>query len=94
MTISERVDLVLRQQLGSAARWDLNTSLTTTLGFDAFDLVEFVLRLEKEFGIEIPDGDVLTDATAATSAELVWRPNMDRVADVVEYLTRRLQIDA
>jgi acyl carrier protein len=47
-------------------------------GFDSFSLLEFVLRLEAEFGIEIPDEDLDPD---------IFRS----INTVVAYVLRRME---
>jgi acyl carrier protein len=50
----------------------------TETGFDSFSLLEFVLRLEDEFGIAIPDGDLDPD---------IFRS----INTVVAYVLRRIE---
>lgn len=46
--------------------FDINESLYgTQSGFDSFALMEFILRLEEEFGITIPDQDLDPDIFAS-----------------------------
>jgi acyl carrier protein len=89
MLIRERVDAVLREQLGAGVEWDGETSLTngTGLALDSLDLVEFVIGLENEFRIEIPDDDLFA---TPTGRELHWRSGVDRVREVVAYVEGRL----
>ncbi|MDY4761299.1 acyl carrier protein [Streptococcus thoraltensis] len=58
-TIYETVVKVIRQKRQED---DLpvtpETSLRDDLGVDSIDLMEFVIALEDEFGIDIPDEDV------------------------------------
>jgi acyl carrier protein len=59
MLIRERVERVLREQLGLGYEWDDDTSLTADvnngLALDSIDLTELVMGLEEEFSIRIPD---------------------------------------
>ena len=56
--IFEKVKNIIVEQLGVA-----ETAITTEasfiddLGADSLDIVELIMALEEEFGIEIPDGD-------------------------------------
>lgn len=59
MQISERVDKVLRRQLGPHFQWDRHTMLREKPGLelDSIDIVELVMGLEEEFGVAINDSD-------------------------------------
>lgn len=57
-TIDQRVRQVIIEELGvDDAEITPSASLTGDLGADSLELVEVGLRLEEEFGIEIPDED-------------------------------------
>lgn len=85
MLIAERVDAVLRRQLGDGVEWDSRTSLTDQRGLalDSLDLVELVMGLEEEFGLEIPD-----DVIWATG--WVVSPRYETVGQLADYIDRRL----
>lgn len=51
------------------------TSLKDELGVDSIDLMEFVVNLEDEFSIEIPDDDIET---------------IKQLGDMLDYLEGRL----
>ena len=51
------------------------TSLKDELGVDSIDLMEFVVDLEDEFSIEIPDDDIET---------------IEQLGDMLDYLEGRL----
>ena len=52
-----------------------DASFVDDLGADSLDIVEFIMALEEEFGIEIPDEDVEKIVT---------------VKDVVEYISENI----
>ena len=57
--IFEKVKTVIVEQLGideSSVR--MESSFLDDLGADSLDIVEFIMALEEEFGLEIPDEDV------------------------------------
>lgn len=54
------------------------TSFKDTLNADSLDLVELIMALEDEFGLEVEDEDVDVIKT---------------VGDAVEYITNKLQIE-
>ncbi len=55
-TTEERVKNILVDQLG-VERQNIkpNASLVDDLGADSLDIVELVMAMEEEFGLEIPD---------------------------------------
>ena len=70
--VFEKVKGIIVNQLGVAdTSVTMEASFIDDLGADSLDIVEFVMALEEEFDIEIPDAD----------AEKVVS-----VSDVVEYI--------
>jgi acyl carrier protein len=74
MLIRERVDRVLREQLGPGIQWSGDALLTSRdgLDLDSLDMVELVMRLEEEFVVRIPD-DACDPVDELTVDELVAR---------------------
>jgi len=66
MTIEERVNAILVEQLG-VYETDVipEASLVEDLGADSLDMVEVVMAIEEEFNIEISDEDAEQVATVA-----------------------------
>jgi acyl carrier protein len=74
--IFEKVKTVIVEQLGiDEASVRMDSSFLDDLGADSLDIVEFIMALEEEFGIEIPDEDVEKIVT---------------VKDVVEYISENI----
>ena len=74
--IFEKVKTVIVEQLGiDEANVRMESSFLDDLGADSLDIVEFIMALEEEFGIEIPDEDVEKIVT---------------VKDVVEYISENI----
>ena len=74
--IFEKVKTVIVEQLGiDEASVRMDSSFIDDLGADSLDIVEFIMALEEEFGIEIPDEDVEKIVT---------------VKDVVEYISENI----
>ncbi|MCW5936867.1 MAG: acyl carrier protein [Fimbriimonadaceae bacterium] len=74
--IFERVKKVVCEELGvTEAEVKPEASFTEDLGADSLDVVELVMALEEEFGIDIPDDDV---------------PNLKSVGDAVSYIEGKL----
>ena len=71
--IFEKVKTVIVEQLGiDEESLKMDSSFLDDLGADSLDIVEFIMALEEEFGLEIPDEDVEKIVT---------------VKDVVEYIS-------
>ena len=74
--IFEKVKTVIVEQLGiDEASVRMDSSFLDDLGADSLDIVEFIMALEEEFGIEIQDEDVEKIVT---------------VKDVVEYISENI----
>ena len=73
MSVEQRVREIVAEQLERDANEVTNTSsLVEDLGADSLDVVELVMKMEEEFGIEIPDEE----------AEKIKTVN-----DVIQYIT-------
>jgi len=58
MTIAEKVKKMIVEQLGvNEAEVTPEAKFIDDLGADSLDIVELVMALEDEYGIEIPDED-------------------------------------
>ncbi len=74
MELFDKVKKIIVDQLGiDADKVTLEASFVDDLGADSLDLVELVMALEEEYGIEVPDED----------AEKIVTVN-----DIVEYLKK------
>ena len=55
-TVAEKVKSIIVEQLGvEADEVTPEASFTEDLGADSLDIVELVMALEEEFGLDIPD---------------------------------------
>ncbi len=58
MGVAEKIKGIVKEQLGvSEAEIKPEAAFVEDLGADSLDLVELVMAMEEEFGIEIPDED-------------------------------------
>jgi acyl carrier protein len=58
MAVEERIKEIIVEQLGVSADEAVNeASFIDDLGADSLDIVELVMAIEEEFGIEVPDED-------------------------------------
>jgi acyl carrier protein len=72
MSVEKKVKEIVAEQLGKGVNdITIQASFIDDLGADSLDIVELVMKMEEEFGIEIPDED----------AEKIKTVN-----DVVEYI--------
>ena len=77
MDIEAKVKELIVSQLGvDADKVTLEASFVDDLGADSLDVVELVMALEEEFGVEIPDESAEKIAT---------------VKDAVDYLTEHVE---
>jgi len=79
MELEQRVSEIVIEQLG-VSRDDIEaeSSFTDDLGADSLDLVELVMAMEEEFGVEIPEDD---------------SEKLQTFGDVVAYLREKLEAD-
>src|SRR3954463_9604853 len=74
-----RVAKVLTQSLGvDEGDIDPSATLQGDLGAESIDFLDIVFRLEREFGIKIPRGELFPDSIFADRADLV---DEERVTD-------------
>ena len=68
----ERVKKIIVEQLGvEADEVTLEAKFIEDLGADSLDIVELVMALEEEFGIEIPDEDAEKIVTVKDATEYI-----------------------
>lgn len=73
--LTERVNTLITDRLGVDRTVIVpEASLLDDLGADSLDVVELVMAIEEEFGIEVPDQDV---------------ENIRTVSDIVTYIEAR-----
>ena len=76
-TLEERVQNLIAESLGvNATEVVPAAAFIDDLGADSLDIVELVMAIEKEFGIEIPDDDAERIST---------------VKDAIDYISVRLR---
>lgn len=75
--IAERVKKIIKEQLMvEESEVTEDASFVDDLGADSLDIVEMIMEIEDEFGIEVPDEDAEKLAT---------------VGDAIKYIERRLE---
>lgn len=68
----DRVKHIVVEQLGvSADEVSPESSFVDDLGADSLDVVELVMALEEEFGVEIPDEDAEKIATVGAAVKYI-----------------------
>jgi len=76
MTVTEKVKKMVVEQLGvSEAEVIPEAKFIDDLGADSLDIVELIMALEDEYGIEIPDEDA---------------EKMETVGDAIRYIEEHL----
>lgn len=70
MDIQAKVKELIVSQLGvDADKVTMDASFVDDLGADSLDVVELVMALEEEFGVEIPDEDAEKIATVKNAVD-------------------------
>ncbi|MBB1523229.1 MAG: acyl carrier protein [Clostridiales bacterium] len=70
--IFEKVKKVIVEQLGvDEETVTLDASFLEDLGADSLDVVDFIMELEEEFGLEIPDEDVEKISTVRNAVDYI-----------------------
>ena len=72
MTIFEQVKKIVCEKLGvDESRVTENASFVNDLGADSLDVVEFVMEVEKEFKISIPDDEATKLTTVGDAVKYI-----------------------
>lgn len=72
MTTFEKVKKIVAEKLGvDEAKVAETSSFVNDLGADSLDIVEFVMELEKEFDIAIPDDQASKIATVGDAVKYI-----------------------
>jgi len=77
MAVEDKIREIIVEQLGVSAEEVVpEASFIDDLGADSLDIVELVMAIEEEFGLEIPDEDA---------------ERMQNIADAINYVEERTQ---
>lgn len=72
MDLAERVNAIVAEQLGVEKESLVpEANLLDDLGADSLDVVELVMAIEEEFGIEVPDEDAEKMTTVKDAVEYI-----------------------
>ncbi|HTO08207.1 MAG TPA: acyl carrier protein [Myxococcota bacterium] len=75
MAVEDKIREIIVEQLGVSAEEVVpEASFIDDLGADSLDIVELVMAIEEEFGLEIPDEDA---------------ERMQSIADAINYVEER-----
>ncbi len=78
--VTQKVNTIIGERLGvDVVSLVPEANLLDDLGADSLDVVELVMALEEEFGIEVPDDDV---------------ENIRTIGDIVAYVGSRVEASA
>jgi acyl carrier protein len=79
MNLEQRVSEIIVEQLGvSRDDIEVESSFVDDLGADSLDIVELVMAMEEEFGVEIPEED---------------SEKLQTFGDAIAYLKEKLEAD-
>lgn len=74
--IFEKVSKLISEQLDiSESRIDMDSDVIDDFEADSMDIVDLIMSLEEEFGIEVPDDDI---------------ENLRKVSDIVKYIEEKM----
>lgn len=76
MTFEKIADILAEQLDADRDAMTLDTKIAEDLGADSLDLVDLLMSVEDEFGIEIPDEDV---------------ENIQTIGDIVDYINEKVK---
>ena len=72
MSTFEKVQKIVSDKLGvDAAKVTKEASFANDLGADSLDIVEFVMEVEKEFNITIPDEEATKLTTVGAAVDYI-----------------------
>ena len=74
MTFENITEILAEQLDADREAMTMETKIADDLGADSLDLVDLLMSVEDEFGIEIPDEDV---------------ENIQTIGDIVEYINSK-----
>ena len=66
-------DMLAKQLKKDAAKITLETKIKEDLGADSLDIMEMLMNIEEDYGIKIPDEDIV---------------DFTKVGDIVDYLEK------
>lgn len=79
MTVEERViEIVCNQLSVSKEGVTRKTSFVEDIGADSLDIVELVMELETEFGIQIPDTDAEKIKTVGEAIDFIEKKRAEK----------------
>ena len=79
MAVEDKIREIIVEQLGVSAEEVVpEASFIDDLGADSLDIVELVMAIEEEFGIEVPDEDA---------------ERMQNIGDVISYVQEKTSED-
>ncbi|TCD45892.1 acyl carrier protein [Streptococcus sp. X16XC17] len=70
--IFEKIVATVKEQKGADFSVDLDTLLENSVAQDSVEVMEFVLTLEDEFGLDIPDAAIETFVTLSDVVDYVF----------------------
>ncbi|MDR1338264.1 MAG: acyl carrier protein [Rickettsiales bacterium] len=72
MSVFDKVKAIVVDKLGvEAGKVTMTAAFVNDLGADSLDVVEFVMEVEKEFGITIPDEEAGKMATVGDAVKYI-----------------------
>ncbi|HEM6372222.1 acyl carrier protein [Streptococcus suis] len=76
--VYQRVVAIIQEEKGDDFQVQEESSLADNIAADSVEIMEFVLTLEDEFGVDVPDAAIERFETLADIVDFIWSQLKER----------------
>ncbi|HEL2110678.1 TPA: acyl carrier protein [Streptococcus suis] len=76
--VYQRVVAIIQEEKGDDFQVQAESSLADNIAADSVEIMEFVLTLEDEFGIDVPDAAIERFETLVDIVDFIWSQLKER----------------
>ncbi|MDW8759644.1 phosphopantetheine-binding protein [Streptococcus suis] len=76
--VYQRVVAIIQEEKGDDFQVQAESSLADNIAADSVEIMEFVLTLEDEFGVDVPDAAIERFETLADIVDFIWSQLIER----------------
>ncbi|MBO4108432.1 phosphopantetheine-binding protein [Streptococcus suis] len=76
--VYQRVVAIIQEEKGDDFQVQAESSLADNIAADSVEIMEFVLTLEDEFGVDVPDAAIERFETLADIVDFIWSQLKER----------------
>ncbi|HFI0214416.1 TPA: phosphopantetheine-binding protein [Streptococcus suis] len=76
--VYQRVVAIIQEEKGDDFQVQAESSLADNIATDSVEIMEFVLTLEDEFGVDVPDAAIERFETLADIVDFIWSQLKER----------------